>query len=95
MACYVDLAVDITKLPNYTKIKQTFDLANAILKGGIDFGYDRKELMLRKTSGTNLVFWSDQSRRDQYLKGVDFFDVENEKSKNVHIYSAYEELNRS
>ena len=56
MACYVDLAVDITKLPNYTKIKQTFDLANAILKGGIDFGYDRKELMLRKTRGTNLVF---------------------------------------
>ena len=37
MACYVDLTVDITKLPNYTKIKQTSYLANAILRGGIDF----------------------------------------------------------
>ena len=39
---YVDLTVDITKLPNYTKIKQTSDLANAILGGDIDFGHGKK-----------------------------------------------------
>ena len=33
MACYVDLTVDITKLANYAKIKQTTDPANAILRG--------------------------------------------------------------
>ena len=50
MTCYVDLTVDITKLPNHAKIKQTSDLANTILRGGVDFGYSRKELMLGKTS---------------------------------------------
>ena len=39
MACYVDLTVDITKLPNYTKIKQTSDLENAILRDDVDFEY--------------------------------------------------------
>ena len=92
MACYVDLTVNITKLPNYAKIKQTSDLANAISRSGVDLGYGRKELMLGKTSGTNLIFRSDKSRRDQYLEGVEFFDVENKILKNVRIYSAYEEL---
>lgn len=31
-AWYVDLTTDITKLPNYVKIKQIFDLATAILE---------------------------------------------------------------
>ena len=56
MTCYVDLTVDITKLPNYAKIKQASDLATAILRGGVDFEYGKKELMLRKTSGSNLLF---------------------------------------
>ena len=92
MTCYVDLTVDITKLPNYAKIKQTSDLANAVLGGDIDFGYSRKELVLGKTSGSNLKFRSEKSRRDQYLEGVEFFDYENKKTKNVHIYSASKEL---
>ena len=43
MTCYVDLTVDITKLPNYAKIKQMSDPTNAILRGGVDFGYRRKK----------------------------------------------------
>ena len=31
IACYIDLTVGNTKLPNCAKIKQTSDLANAIL----------------------------------------------------------------
>ena len=42
MACYVDLTVDITKLVNYAKIKQTSDLATTILRGGVDFRYGKK-----------------------------------------------------
>ena len=38
----VDLTVDINKLPNYAKIKQTSDLATATLRGGVDFGYGKK-----------------------------------------------------
>ena len=55
MVCYIDLTVGITKLPNYAKIKQISDQANVILRSA-DFGYGRKELVLRKTSGTNLTF---------------------------------------
>ena len=57
MACYVDLTVDITKLPNYAKIKQTSDLATAILRDGVDFGYGKKEITL---SRCNLIFGSDK-----------------------------------
>ena len=74
MTCYVDLT------PNYAKIKQTSDLANAILRGGIDFGYGRKELTLGKTSRSNFKFRSDKSRRDRYLKDVEFFYIENKKT---------------
>ena len=92
MTCYVDLTVDITKLPNYAKIKQTSDLGTAILRGSVDFGYGKKELMLGKTSGPNLILRSDKSRRDKYLEDVEFFDIENKKPKKVHIYSAYKEI---
>ena len=85
-------AIKLTKLPNYAKIKQTSDLAAAILRGGINFGYGKKELMLGRTSGSNLIFRSDKSRRDKYLEDVEFFNIENKKQKNVHIYSAYKEL---
>ena len=95
MTRYVDLTVDITKLPNYTKFKETSDLANATLRGGIDFGYGKKNLALEKTSGSSLTFPSGKSRRDQYLEDTEFFDIENKKQKNVHIFSAYQELKNS
>ena len=39
ISCYVDLAVDVTKLPQSDKIKQISDLANAILADCVDCGY--------------------------------------------------------
>ena len=78
-------------LLSYQTIQKS-NLANAILRGGIDFGSGKKELTLGKTSRSNLIFQSDKFRRDQYLKDVEFFDIENKKPKNVHIYSAYQEL---
>ena len=39
MSCFVDLTVDVTKLPQFDKIKEISDLANAILADGVDFGY--------------------------------------------------------
>ena len=92
MTCYVDLTIDITMLPNYVKIKQTSDLANAILRGGIDFGCGKKELTFGKTIRSNLILRSDKSRRRPYLEDDQFFGIENKKPKNVHIYSAYLEL---
>ena len=42
MSCYVDLTVDVTKLPQFDKIKGISDLANAILADGVDFGYKKR-----------------------------------------------------
>ena len=83
MTCYVDLTVDIMKLLNYLKIKQTPDLATAILRGSIDFGYGKKELVLGKTSRSNVIFRSDKLRRDQYFEDVEFFDTENKKARKL------------
>ena len=38
-SCYVDLTVDVTKLPQFNKFKEISDLLNAILADGVDFGY--------------------------------------------------------
>ena len=40
-SCYVNLTVDVTKLPQFHKIKEISDLANAILADGVDFGYKK------------------------------------------------------
>ena len=78
----------LLKLPNYAKIKQTFDLANAILRGGLDFEDSKKDVVLGKISGSNLIFRSDKSRRDKYLKDVEFFDVEN-KNEKTYIFTQH------
>ena len=41
MLCYVDLTVDVTILPQFDKIMEILDLANAILANGVDFGYKK------------------------------------------------------
>ena len=41
MSCYVDLTVDVTKLPQFDKIMEILDLANAILANVVDFGYKK------------------------------------------------------
>ena len=47
MSCYVDLTVDVTKLPQFDKIKEISDLANAILADGVDFGYKKNTIQTR------------------------------------------------
>ena len=42
MPCYVDLTEDVTKLPQFDKIKKISDLANTILADGVDFGYKKR-----------------------------------------------------
>ena len=46
MSCYVDLTADVTKLPQFVKIKDISDLANAILADGVDFGYKKNVVQL-------------------------------------------------
>ena len=49
MSCHVDLIVDVTKLPQFDKIKEISDLGNAILADCVDFGY--------KKNVVQLTFW--------------------------------------
>ena len=46
MSYYIDLTVDDTKLPQFGKIKEILDLANAILVVGVDFGYKKNAVQL-------------------------------------------------
>ena len=46
MPCYVDFTNDVTKLPQFDKIKEISDLENAILADGVDFGYKRNVVQL-------------------------------------------------
>ena len=41
MSCYIDLAVDVTKLSQFDKIKEISNLVNAILADSVDFGYKK------------------------------------------------------
>ena len=38
MSCYIDLAVDVTKLSQFDKIKEISNLAIVTLADGLDFG---------------------------------------------------------
>ena len=57
MSCYVDLTVEVTKLPQSDKIKEISDLANAILADGEDFGY-KKNPTVQVTYGGELYIQS-------------------------------------
>ena len=87
MTYYVDLAVNITKLPKYDKVKQMHDLATEILRGGIDFSYGNILLSLAKASGSgSTTFAANKSRQSKYIERVEFLDVESEKTKKTYIY---------
>ena len=76
MACYVDLTVDITKLPIY-------DLVTAILRGGVDYGYGKKERALGKTSRSNLYFVLTNKEEISTLRTLNFLML---KIKNKKTY---------
>ena len=90
MTCYVDLAVDITKLPNYAKIKQTADLANATLRGDINFGYGRKELVLGKLVDLTLCFDLINLEEINTLKTLNILMLKIKKQK-TYIFTQYTE----
>ena len=88
MTYYVDVNVDITKLPNYAKSnKQT----SAILRGSI-LGMVEKNWHLEKLADLTLYFDLTNLEEINTSKILNFFDIENKKTKNVHIYSAYLKL---
>ena len=73
MSCYIDLTVDVTKLPQFDKIKKVSDLSNAILANGVDFGYKKNEVQL--TFGNKTYYFRiNKINRNSYIENIEFFD---------------------
>ena len=91
MSCYVDLAVDVTKLPQVDKIKEISDLANAILADGVGFGYKKNAVQLTFDNKT-YYFRINKINRSSYNENIEFFDYNLKKKRLVYLYSPYKEL---
>ena len=44
MSCFTEVENDITELKQYPAIEKISELANAIIKNGVDHGYDSPEI---------------------------------------------------
>lgn len=91
MSCYIDLAVDVNKLPQFDKIKEIYDLSNAILAGGGNFGYKEQAVQL-SFDGRTYYFKNNKINRSNYIENIEFFEYNLKKRRIVYIYSPYEEL---
>ena len=91
MSCYVHLTADVTKLPQFDKIKEISDLANAILADGVDFGYKKNAIQTRH-DGVSYVFNINKINWSKYIDNIEFFNYNLKKKRLVYVYSPYKEL---
>ena len=91
MSCYIDLTVDVTKLPQFDKIKEISDLSNAILANGVDFGYKKNAVQL--TFGNKTYYFRiNKINRSSYIENTEFSNYNLKKKRLVYVYSPYKEL---
>ena len=91
MSCYIDLTVDVTKLPQFDKIKEISDLSNAILANGVDFGYKKNAVQL--TFGNKTYYFRiNKINRSSYIENIEFFNYNLKKKRLVYVYSPCKEL---
>ena len=67
MSCYVDLAIDVTKLPKSDKIKEISDLTNAILAAAEGFSY-KKSGMQARYEGESYMFKINKINWSKYIE---------------------------
>ena len=91
MLCYVDLAIDVTKLPQFDKIKEMSDWANAILADGVDFGYKKNVIYLTFDNKT-YYFRINKINQSSCIKNIEFFNYNLKKKRLIYVYSPYKEL---
>ena len=91
MLCYVDLIVDVTKLPQLEKFKETSDLSNAILGNGLGFGYKKNAVQLTFDNKT-YYFRFNKINCSSNIENTDFFDNNLKKKRLVYVYSPYKEI---
>ena len=91
MLCYVDLAIDVTKLPQFDKIKEMSDWANAVLADGVDFGYKKNVIYLTFDNKT-YYFRINKINQSSCIKNIEFFNYNLKKKRLIYVYSPYKEL---
>ena len=91
ISCYIDLTVDVTKLPQFDKIKEISDLSNAILANGVDFGCKKNAVQL--TFGNKTYYFRiNKINRSSYIENIEFFNHNLKKKSLAYVYSPYKEL---
>ena len=91
MSYYIHLTVDDTKLPQFGKIKEISDLANAILADGVDFGYKKNVVQLTFDNKT-YYFRINKINRSSYIENIEFSNYNLKKKRLVYVYSPCKEL---
>ena len=91
ISCYIDLTVDVTKLPQFDKIKEISDLSNAILANGVDFGCKKNAVQL--TFGNKTYYFRiNKINRSSYIENIEFSNYNLKKKRLVYVYSPWKEL---
>ena len=79
--CYVNLTADVTKLPQFDKIKEILDLVNAILADDVDFRYKKNVIQLK-----TYYFRVNKIRRSSYIEKIEFFGYNLKKKKGLFMF---------
>ena len=91
ISCYIDLTVDVTKLPQFDKIKEISDLSNSILANGVDFGCKKNAVQL--TFGNKTYYFRiNKINRSSYIENIEFSNYNLKKKRLVYVYSPCKEL---
>ena len=72
MSCYVDLTIDVTKLPQSDKIREISGLANSILVDGVGFGY-QKNAVPATYEGETYTFKISKINWSKHIENIEFF----------------------
>ena len=82
---YVNLTVDVTKLPQFDKIKEISDLVNTILADDVDFGYKKNVIQLTFDNKT-YYFRVNKIKRSSYIEKIEFFGYNLKKKKGLFMF---------
>ena len=91
MSCFIEVENDITELKQYLAIEKISELANRIIKNGVDHGYDLPEIEI-SYGGTTYEMDILKVNRSKSVDVFELFDHYLKKKIFVLIYSPYKEL---
>ena len=91
MSCFTEITNDLSKLTHYNNIKKISSLSNSILKNGVDYSYEEKNLEVT-FKDVRIELTPQKSNRALSVEVVEFFDYVTKQKRLVFIYSPYKEL---